>query len=238
MVCCKNQNHDYRKTAMSIKEPVAVTPEYSAGRDEYGYIEPDEAVSKGFWKMTYGFIAVILVIIGFATFKGTMAAFTYEALPDGSFPTYRGAWAGLPFVLAFLGFFSGTIMMYFSSKKHATFKVMTTLGLGILAIITSMAFLNNYGHDRWEKAITGWASQTYGVESAYVTESHYNGIVGYKGNRFEPAVYIDPPKDIKYLTTSEGKYVAELIPDHYRSGSVRLYAIATGKDKPELIAPK
>lgn len=222
---------------MSIKEP-AVNSEYTAGRDENGYIEPDKATSKGFWKMTYGFIAVILIIIGFATFKGTMAAFTYEVLPDGSFPTYRGAWAGLPFVLIFLGLITGTLMMHFSEKKYATFKVLTTLGLGILTIITSMAFLNNYGHDRWEKAITGWASQTYGVESSYVTESHYDGIIGYAGNRFEPAVYINPPKDIKYLTTSEGKYVAELIPDRYRIGSVRLYNVTTGKDKPELIAPK
>lgn len=223
---------------MSIKEPAAVTPESSSGKDQYGYIEPDAAVSKGFWKMTYGFIAVILIIIGFATFKGTMAAFTYEVLPDGSFPTYRGAWAGLPFVLILLGFISGTLMMYFSEKKYATVKVLTTLGLGILAIFSSMAFLNNYGHDRWEKAVTSWASQTYGVESSYVTESHYEGIIGYAGSRFEPAVYIDPPKDIKYLTTSEGKYVAELIPDHYRSGSVNLYTITTGKEKPELISPK
>lgn len=222
---------------MSIKEP-AVTPEYTASRDENGYIEPDEATSKGFWKMTYGFIVVILIIIGFATFKGTMAAFNYEVLPDGSFPTYRGVWAGLPFLLMLIGLITGTMMLFFSEKKHATLKVLTSLGLGILAVFAGAGFLNNFGHDRWEKAITSWASQTYGVESSYVTESHYDGIIGYVGNRFEPSVYIDPPKDIKYLTTSEGKYVAELIPDRYRIGSVRLYSVTTGKDKPELIAPK
>lgn len=216
---------------MTLHERV---PESYSG--SFHEIAEDPQVAKLNKRMGIGIMTAFTVILGAVTVKVILDASSYTPLKDGSFPVYQGVWTVFLFLLLFLASFNGTLAIILAKSKFATAKVLTSLVVGLTLLAISSGAINNFAYERWEKAITSWASDTYGIEAEYVTEYHYPGIVGQPATKYNPAVYIDPPEDIRYLTTKDGKYVAELIPPYYKGETVLPYTVSF--KAPTLLEPK
>lgn len=195
--CYTDGDHDYpRKTTMSIEtSPSPVTK----------------------WTPNFGIGQGLLLSLSSAMFMlaGTVVydMVNLKPLEDGSFPALSGIHMVAIFgVFGLLAFWCSWGLVFRGIRDEV--QLATIMTLASTAIVVSGIFaINSYTHDNWEKSVISWASDKYGIEAAKVTKYDYPGIVGKPATKSTPAVYIDPPKGIKYLTAENGKYLAELLPE-------------------------
>lgn len=194
--CYTQEDHDYsRKITMAIENhPVPIRQ----------------------WTPNLGIAPGLLLSVAMVMFllAGTVVyqMVNLKPLADGSFPALEGIHMVVLFggfgLLAFWCFWGLTFRGHQNEVVLAT--IMT---IASTVIVCSGIFaVNSYTQNHWEKSIISWASDKYGIEATKVTKYDYPGIVGKAATKSTPAVYIDPPKEIKYLTADNGKYLAELIP--------------------------
>lgn len=135
-----------------------------------------------------------------------------KPLEDGSFPALGGIHMVVLFgIFGLISFWCSWGLVFRGHKKEVALATIMTIASTIL-VISGINAANTYTQNHWEKSIISWASNKYGIEAATVTKYDYPGIVGKPATKTTEAVYIDPPKAIKYLTADNGKYLAELIP--------------------------
>lgn len=183
-------------------------------------------------------LGIFIALLGFAVVKMAAGSQDFKPNADGSFPLFQGIWPIVPVIVVLAASVFGALIAFSCvSKKHVGIKIGASFLVVFFGAIILSGNLNAASREIWQDSLKSWVSETYGVEYDYLTEYHYAGVVGQPASKYEPAIYIDPPKNVKYLTTKEGKYVGELMPDVYRGESVRLYEISN-EPKPPLMEPK
>lgn len=202
----------------------------------------DDDVSKSSRKMIIISCAVFFLLFAFGLYKITENIWDYQPLENGYFPLSTTFARGESNLV--MGQFLILMMMV-----TAVFGLISCLGkvssgvkgfLSAVAVILAIAggiTLQNLNTQAWEQSLKTWVQSEYGIEYDHITQYHYAGEIGKSGGRGQPSVYITPPENIRYLTSENGQYVAELIPDTYASETVRVYEVS-GEGEPKLLSPK
>lgn len=205
-------------------------------------IEVDDASSTGkhasagtrtmqrFW---LAFSLVMVIALSFGIYKQVGKELIIQPNPDGSFPLFSGTWSLFPLILVLVStILTGALVSIASSQKHVVSKSVAVALAVFFGTIFLAGNLNAHVEKAWNASMKSWVADTYELDYDYITSYHYAGVVGKPATKFSPAVYIDPPKNVRYLTTKEGRYVAELMPDVYGGDSVRVYEISNDPNPP------
>lgn len=225
----------------TLNKPAEESPESTITPDTT--LTEDEAAIEETSRRTGLIIcSVLFLIFGFGIYKITENLWDYKPLGDGHFPlsnTFgRGESKlvmGQMLLLSFMTMAAVGVMM-FLPKAFSIVKSFFAAVVVVLAVIAGFT-LNNMNTAEWEADLKTWVQSEYGLEYDHITQYHYAGEIGKSGGRGQPSIYITPPENIRYLTSENGKYVAELIPDTYASESVRVYEVS-GEGEPKLLSPK
>jgi hypothetical protein len=169
------------------------------------------------WTPNFSFGSGLLLSLSMTLFMlaGTVVyqMANLKPLEDGSFPALNGIHMVALFAgFGLLAFWCSWGLVFRDAKKEVQLATIMTIASTVI-VVTGIFTVNSYTHDAWEKSVLSWASDKYGIEAVKVTKYDYPGIVGKAATKSTPAVYIDPPKGIRYLTAENGKYLAELIPN-------------------------
>lgn len=221
-----------------MKRRMAVFAGVSEPEEDRGnHVDKTRDVNKNMGWIVGG---VFFAILSFALYQVNLRSWDIKPNPDGSFPLSGAS------TQSFMMLASGIIILLMmvclivpivtEEKLKAGAKIVLSFFVVIGAIALS-AFLIRLSDEHWEQSLKTWISSEYGIEYDHVTESFYPGIIGKQGFKGSPTIYIDPPKNFRYLTSKEGRYLAELIPDTYVSDFVRVYKISNS-EKPELMPKK
>lgn len=183
---------------------------------------------------------VFFLILGFALYQVNLNAWDIKPNADGSFPLSSAATQSFPMLASALIILFMMVCLIVPLIGEEKLKSGAKIVLSFFVVVGAMvlaAYLLKFSDEMWDKSLKTWVSSEYGIEYDHVTESFYPGIVGKAGFKGSPNIYIDPPRNFRYLTSKEGKYLAELIPDTFVSDSVRVYKISNG-NTPELLPKK
>lgn len=192
-----------------------------------------EGTEKKTTTLWLSFFGVVMGALSFALYKQANKAMEFAPNDDGSFPLFKGTWNVFP-IAAILGAVAlgAVLIACAASNKHFAAKATVSSLAVFFGIVFLCGQINANAHMAWKDSMKSWVSNTYDLEYDYITAYHYPGVVGKSATKYTPAIYIDPPENIKYLTTKEGQYVAELIPDVYGGDSVRVYEISNEPTPP------
>lgn len=221
-----------------MKEPVKGAAEFSRleetkSKHVDAALEPNRNIG---W-ITGG---AFFLILGFALYQVSLNSWNITPNPDGSFPLSSAATQSSPMLASALIIIFMMVCLIVPLVGENKLKAGTKIVLSFFVVVGAMvlaASLIKLSDEMWDKSLKTWVSSEYGIEYNHVTESFYPGIIGKNGFKGSPNIYIDPPKNFRYLTSKEGKYLAELIPDTFVSDSVRVYKISNGST-PELLPKK
>lgn len=171
-------------------------------------------------------LLVVLGLLGLAVYKGMGNVFVFAPLPDGSFPMYTEPLYFTIIKWSLIVPAAVLALVFTAETKHAWLKFIAVSGLLIAGILFGVSAIEAHGKSIWHNSFKSWVSTNYGIEYDSIEAFHQEGVFEYRAkHRFDESVYSDPPKDFQYLI-KDGERIAELIPDAYRSGSVRVYEVS------------
>lgn len=216
--CYTEVNHDpLRKTAM-ITEPHNPKSQWT----------PNFSIGPG---ILLAVSNIMFLLAGYTIYQMS----ELKPLEDGSFPALNGIHMVAMFsVFGLLAGWASWGLVFRGIRNETKLATIAVIASAVL-VTAGVMVADSYTHDKWEKSIISWAANKYGIEAATVTKYDYPGIVGKAATKSTPAVYIDPPKGIKYLTAADGKYLAELLPVQTSPESFKPYDLS--KD-PKLLPEK